>query len=263
MPRQAREVSPTGYYHIMMRGIDRDFIYQSSADKTYLVKLLKEVDRWELAAYCLMDNHVHLVVQGELGALSLALRKINIRYAMYYNFVHERVGHVFQNRYRSEIVENDRYLAHLVRYVHNNPVKAGLVDEAGQYRWSSFGEYLGSENLVSSKQKQVVLGLLPKGPEGFKIFHLEPDEHEYLDTAEEIDRDRQRRAHAIVEVYCGSRGIVGRSFAKSDPQQTEELVAALLRHTKLSHRRIAKLLEINAYVVHQVSKSVGEGGKCI
>ena len=69
VPRQAREVSPTGYYHIMMRGIDRDFIYQSSADKTYLVKLLKEVDRWELASYCLMDNHVHLVVQGEPSML--------------------------------------------------------------------------------------------------------------------------------------------------------------------------------------------------
>jgi len=258
VPRQAREVSPTGYYHIMMRGIDRDFIYQSTADKNYFVKLLKEAEQWELAAYCLMDNHVHLVLQGEREVLSSALQKINIKYAMHYNFVHERVGHVFQNRFRSETIENDRYLAHLVRYVHNNPVKAGLVGEAGQYLWSSYGEYLGSENLICPKQKQVILGLSPKGIEGFKIYHLEPDEHEHLDTAEEIARERQRRAHTIIESFCSARGIVGRSFRKGNPQQVDELVAELLRHTKLSHRKIAKLLDINSYVVHQVSRSAYE-----
>ena len=141
-----------------------------------------------------MDNHVHLVVQGDIVALSLALRKLNIKYAMHYNFVNKRVGHVFQNRYRSEVVETDSYLAHLVRYVHNNPVKAGLVAEARQYRWSSYGEYLGNLNIVSPIQKQVVLGLFPKGTESFKIFHLEPDENEDLDTAEYIDRDRLKRA---------------------------------------------------------------------
>ncbi|MBS3872463.1 MAG: transposase [Firmicutes bacterium] len=254
MPRQAREKSPTGYYHIMMRGIDRDFIYQSSKDKTYFVDLLKEAEQLDIVAYCLMDNHVHLVVQGDIVALSLALRKLNIKYAMHYNFVNKRVGHVFQNRYRSEIVEDDKYLAHLIRYVHNNPVKAGLVAEARQYRWSSYGEYLGNLNIVSPIQKRVVLGLFPKGTESFKIFHLEPDENEYLDTAEDIERDRLKRAQTIVAAFCSTREIKDHSFLKSNPKQTEELVAELLRHTKLSHRKIASLLDINAYYVHQVSR---------
>ena len=256
MPRQAREVSPSGYYHIMMRGIDKDFIYQSSNDKAYIVKLLKEDDKLDLAAYCVMDNHLHLVLQGESMALAQSLRKINIKYAMHYNFVHDRVGHVFQNRYRSEIVASDRYFTHLIRYVHNNPVKAGLVAEARQYLWSSYSEYLASEDVISLQQKRFVLGLFAKGTEGFKAFHLEPDEHEYLDTAEDIGRNRQKRAQAIIDAFCITRGIVDRSFLKRYPQQAEELVAELLRHTKLSHRTIAGLLEVSANIVHQVSKTL-------
>jgi len=134
VPRQAREISSTGYYHIMMRGINRDYIYQSIQDKAYFVKLLGEDVLLELAAYCLMDNHVHLVLQAQHKDLSVSLRKLNVKYAMHYNYTQDRVGHVFQNRYRSEVVADDRYLAQVIRYVHNNPVKAALVADARQYR---------------------------------------------------------------------------------------------------------------------------------
>ena len=257
MPRKAREVSPSGYYHIMMRGIDRDCIYQSSKDKGYLLKLIKEEEQLDLAAYCLMDNHVHFVLHSDSEALTLAFRKINLKYAMHYNFVHDRVGHVFQNRYRSEIVADERYLAHLIRYVHNNPVKAGLVGEARQYMWSSYGEYIGSEDLISLNQKRFILGLFPKGTEEFKAFHVESDEREYLDTAEEIEHHRQKLVECIIADYCRTKGIEDRSLIKSEPQHSKEIIAKLLRHTKLSHRKIAALLQLNANVVHQVSKSLG------
>lgn len=256
MPRQAREVSPSGYYHIMMRGIDRDFIYQSSKDKVYLLKLLKEEEQLDIAAYCLMDNHVHLVLHSDSDALSLAFRKINLKYAMHYNFVHDRAGHLFQNRYRSEVVADERYLAHLIRYVHNNPVKAGLVGEARQYMWSSYSEYIGNEDIISLQQKRFILGLFPKGTEEFKAFHLGSDEHEYLDTAEEIEHNRRKLVEYIIADYCRTKGVADRSLIKSDPQHSKEIIAKLLRHTKLSHRKIAVLLQINANVVHQVSKTL-------
>jgi REP element-mobilizing transposase RayT len=253
MPRQAREVSPTGYYHIMMRGINRDSIYQSAGDKSYFIKTLKKLEGLSIAAYCVMDNHVHIVLQAELAALMAAIRKLNLTYAMWYNSIHERVGHVYQNRYRSEIVTSDRHLLQVVRYVHNNPVKAGLAKEAKQYTWSSYREYLEGADIISHDQKQFVLGLISNGNAGFIAFHGEPDVHEYLDTDEDIAELRRNHAQSIIEKYCRDHGIVDRATLKRHPVLMEDLIMQLLQCTHLSHRKIAAFLEVSANIVHRAS----------
>jgi len=253
MPRQAREVSPTGYYHIMMRGINRDSIYQSTGDKSYFIKTLKKLEGLSIAAYCVMDNHVHIVLQAELAALMAAIRKLNLTYAMWYNSIHERVGHVYQNRYRSEIVTNDRHLLQVVRYVHNNPVKAGLAKEAKQYTWSSYREYLEGADIISQEQKQFVLGLISSGTAGFVAFHGEPDAHEHLDTEEDIAELRRNHAQSVIEKFCRTHGIVDRAALKRHPELMEELIIELLQRTHLSHRKIAAFLEVSANIVHRAS----------
>ena len=260
MPRQAREISPTGYYHIMMRGINRDYIYQSMQDKAYFVKLLGEDVLLELAAYCLMDNHVHLVLQTQHKDLSVALRKLNVKYAMHYNYTQDRVGHVFQNRYRSEVVADDRYLAQVIRYVHNNPVKAALVTDARQYRWSSYNEYCGSEAIISTKQKQRVLDLFPLGLDAFKAFHREKDKQEYLDTAAEIEQQRLSRARDIIADYCQAHGLADYGYASAGkhPAHAAGIITALLQGASLSHRKLSDLLQVNVNVVHAASKTLAQ-----
>jgi len=255
MPRQAREISPTGYYHVMVRGINRDSIYQSAGDKTFFLKTLKKLPDISIAAYCVMDNHVHIVLQAEVAALAAAMRKLNLTYAMWYNAIHERVGHLYQNRYRSQVVTSESQLLQVIRYVHNNPVKAGLAKEAKQYTWSSYREYLEGADVLSPEQKQFVLGLIANenSLSGFIAFHGEPDAHEQLDTAEDIAELRQNHAQSIIEEYCSAHGIVDRATMKRRPELMEGLIIELLQRTHLSHRKIAAFLEVSANIVHRAS----------
>ena len=90
-----------------------------------------------------MDNHVHLLINADLDLMADALKRTNIKFAMRYNKKYDRVGHVFQGRYKSEVINTEQYLLGVIRYIHNNPVKAEIVAEAGDYKWSSYNAYMG------------------------------------------------------------------------------------------------------------------------
>ncbi len=144
MPRGARKESATDFYHVIMRGNNRAYIFKDSKDKKYFMNILFRMQTEGLitfVAWCIMDNHIHLVVQAKLVDLSLAMKRINISYAKRQHRSEHSVGHVFQDRFMSEPVEDDPYLMQVVRYVHNNPVKAKMVNEPLDYKWSSIHAY--------------------------------------------------------------------------------------------------------------------------
>lgn len=145
MARQPRIEVPDGLYHVISRGIERREIFRDDIDRErYLAIVAKSVDRFrfQLLAYCLMTNHVHLVVQTGAIPLSRIMRSVNTSYAGYFNTRHRRSGYLFQGRYKAFLVDGERYLLSLVRYVHENPVKAGIAERADGYRWSSHRRYL-------------------------------------------------------------------------------------------------------------------------
>lgn len=153
MPRNAREKSETGIYHVMLRGIDKRDIFLDDEDKkTFLSHLFKakELGDFQIYAYCLMDNHVHLLIkEGE--ELGKSIKRITVGYVQKHNLKYGRTGHLFQNRYKSQVVENDNYVVSLARYIHQNPIKAGLVKNIDTYPWSSFKDYLTTYNNGESK----------------------------------------------------------------------------------------------------------------
>jgi len=143
MPRQARLKSSTGIYHIMLRGIDKRDIFLEDEDKIRFLDSVikaKEVGNFELYGYCLMDNHVHMLIK-ENEEIGTSIKRITVGYVGWHNKKYERTGHLFQNRYLSEPVATERYLLTVLKYIHQNPVKANMVDNIGEYRWSSFREY--------------------------------------------------------------------------------------------------------------------------
>jgi putative transposase len=140
MSRPPRVELAGGVYHVIARGNERRDVFRDDADRRlYLARLAQCSDRYEFGvlAYCLMPNHVHLAIERGPIPLSKIMLALHSYYSQKFNFRYGRVGHLFQGRYKAFLVEQDRYLDALVRYIHYNPVKAGLVDRAQVYRWSS------------------------------------------------------------------------------------------------------------------------------
>lgn len=256
MARQPRKVSPTKYYHVMMRGNNREKIFTNKDYKSYFIELLtnsKKEFPVEIAAYCIMDNHVHIVISGEIYDLSKVMKGINIKYAIKFNKEADRIGHVFQDRYKSEVIANDTYLLCVVRYVHNNPVKAKIVKKPEDYPWSSYREYFGCKpKVVNQKQIDFIMAFFSNKIDLLKSFHLQEDFDEYLECKEEIEQKRIEAAQHIIDNYCNIRNITGKKEILKN-SYLEELIKKLLGDTKLSHRKIASILGISNSAVHKVS----------
>ncbi|MFH1114300.1 MAG: transposase [Pseudomonadota bacterium] len=150
MTRRARIHYPGAVYHVMLRGNAGEDIFFDDSDRLRFYDLLQEgVKRFDvrIAALCLMSNHVHLVVQvGEIP-LSRLIQNVSFRYTRYRNARQRRTGHLFQGRYKALLIDAETYLPELVRYIHLNPVRAGIVGNPEDYRWSSHRAYLGKEVL--------------------------------------------------------------------------------------------------------------------
>lgn len=115
----------------------------------------------EIYGYCLMGNHAHLLIKETKENISQIMERIGTRYSWWYNWKYERVGHVFQDRFKSECIEDYSYLLTVIRYIHNNPVKAKIVDKSDQYRWSNNFTYCGGKEYPQGLTKiEVILKLL-------------------------------------------------------------------------------------------------------
>lgn len=140
MTRQARKKSITGIYHVILKGIDGRNLFMDDSDWLIFMEKLnkaREAGEFHLHVYCLMDNHVHLLIkEGE--ALGRSIKRMTVGYVQLHNNKYERSGHLFQNRFKSEAVEDDRYLMTVIRYSHQNPLKAEMVTRLEDYPWSSY-----------------------------------------------------------------------------------------------------------------------------
>ena len=147
MTRPLRLEFPGAFYHIVNRGNAQGKIFLNNRDREKFLEYLRDsVDRFSLIvhAYCLMDNHYHLIVETPEPNISRALQWLNVSYAVYFNKKRNRIGHVFQGRFKALIVNADEYLQILSRYIHLNPMRAQVVQHPENYRWSSYNAFIGN-----------------------------------------------------------------------------------------------------------------------
>ncbi len=148
MARPLRIEYKGAFYHVMNRGNARQNIFKHPRDYEAFIKVLIEsIKLWDIKihAFALLPNHYHMLIETPLGNLSRAMRHINGVYTQRFNRQYNRDGHVFRGRYKSILVEEEAYLLELLRYIHRNPIKAGLSRYPEKYKWSSHKDYLGSE----------------------------------------------------------------------------------------------------------------------
>ena len=192
--RTARILSRSNIYHVMLRGINRQNIFEEDMDRAYFMNLLKDYKKitgFRLYAFVLMSNHIHLLIEPAGEPLDTVFRRIITAYAVWYNRKYQRTGHLFQDRFRSENVENEQYFITVLRYILQNPMKAGMESRPGSYRWSSFLAYQHGMGTVTDTQLAMDLF---GSRETLVDFLLENNDDTAMDEADFDRRLRDEKA---------------------------------------------------------------------
>jgi len=283
MPRHMRGLSRSKIYHVMVRANERKNIFLDEDDKTRYIDTLskltghslcgaettkgqcsalhvKSEKKFYIHAYCLMDNHAHLLINEGEDEIARIMKRIGSSYAYYFNRKYGRVGHLFQDRFKSEAVEDDGYLLGVARYIHNNPVKAGIVKRASYYPWSSYNAYVDEGSFRSFIARDLILDIISidrkKAVELFIEYTKQKNTDEFLDNMEankEKTITGYKGANDFMHKYIEEKGI---SLSKLNEKENivirNELISQLKICSDLSIRELGKLLNLNRGVVQRL-----------
>jgi REP element-mobilizing transposase RayT len=251
MPRRARKKSESGIYHAILRGINKQTIFEDEEDYNKFKQVLQDCKRisgYYLFAYCLMGNHVHLLIKEEKEDLNIIFKRIGSRYVYWYNNKYQRTGHLFQDRYKSEPVDNDLYFLSVLRYILQNPVKAGLCDDPASFQWSNYSAYAGKTDFTDT---EFVLSLFSADrEEACMLFdkYLREDEKVVCIDINEGNRLTDKEAREIIQKFSGA--VSSSEFQVLAPARRDEILA-LLKENGLSIRQIVRLTGISFGIVRK------------
>lgn len=241
-----------------MRGNEKKDIFLDQKDKSRFIDILikmKEKYNYKLEGYCLMDNHIHLLINDNENDISQIMKSINVSYVYYFNNAYGRTGHLFQDRFVSEVVADDRYLLAVSAYIHNNPVRAGIVKKPEDFQWSSMREYMGQQTSDTIIYRDRVLGVCsPSYPEAISTYYqyvrkLEKTEGIFLDI-EEDKIEIKRQEGDYIESFEEGRIEINNELAKrglslenikTDKILRKEMMEILRRNSALTLKEIGEL----------------------
>jgi len=245
MARQPRRRSETGIYHIMLRGINRQRIFEEYADYQYFLECLERVQEDSGAiiyAYALMSNHVHLLIGEGREALSITMKRLTVRYAGWFNRKYDRVGHLFQDRFASRPVNDDGYFLMALMYIHFNPVVGGLCEHPEQYLWSSRRTLGRPGSLVDLASLERIVPLADVLREEGRYEPAKSDPHDVLAYPEESGHLHDTEVWNMISQESGAGS--GAEFQHL-PIELQERVVRMVRSQRASIRQISRLTGLN------------------
>jgi len=264
MPRESRKVSESKIYHVMIRGNERKPIFIDNADRSRYIQLLcdkNKTKQYSIYAYCLMDNHVHLLLNEGNDQISRIMQRINVSYAYYFNKKYGRIGHLFQDRFKSEAIEDDAYLAAAVRYIHNNPVKANLATHPGEYNWSSYSLYLNNalgdtEPIDTTLVLSIFSNERKTALESFEKYSKQDSTDHFIEYQGDRDADKplwnEMDTKAVISEYLSNKSLSLDDMKKPiNRKLLHELIVQLKGESNLSMRQIAILLDVDRNIVQR------------
>lgn len=252
MPRTARKRSKTGINHIIFRGINHMDIFLEKDDfEEYIYRFKKISNKYELEiyAYCLMGNHVHLLIKEGIEDISVSLKRLSTGYAQWYNKKYRRCGHVFQDRFLNEPVEDDVYLLTVSRYIHMNPVKAGMVERPEDWKWSSCGEYYSEETSNSILKREKVLGYfcvdIARAISGYKEYVEQENNDKCMEykIAKKSDNEVYK---AVVQIMGG---VPVHSLMSLEKSKRDMIIVKAKKIEGITQRQLARILGISPNIV--------------
>ena len=261
MPRQPRTSSGTGIYHVMMRGINHQIIYEDEEDYYQFIATLDRMrvryddmgnpcgSNCTYYAYCLMSNHFHLLIREREESIGETIKRIASSYVYYYNRKYGRDGHLFKERFKSEPVNDMAYFTVLLRYIHQNPLKAGIVEKVKDYEYSSWGEFDGSvEPVFQICDTLTVLNRISFKELEEWVNDPLPDDVCCLDNDNETPRVRLSDDQVWQEIIKLTGVTNSSDFQKLDKTKQREAIAQL-RQLGASVRQLERLTGISRGII--------------
>ena len=250
MSREARRQSKTGIYHVMLRGINQQQIFEDDEDNKKFISILKEYKdefSFKVIAYCIMGNHVHLLIDECDNTIGEIIKKVGTKFVYWYNNKYMRVGHLFQDRFKSEPVETDEYLLTVVRYIHQNPLKSGLCNNLDDYEFSSYHEYVESRDFVDTN---LIFEYISK--DRFKEFCRLENNDSCLDISNEINfRATDEVVKRLMYKLCRCDNVS--DFQTLDRKKQEKCIR-IFHEKGASIRQISRLTGISKKLVEKYLK---------
>lgn len=245
MSRQARIKSPSSIYHVMNRGIDKQDIFKEGYDYDLFERIITELNQemdTEIYAYCLMNNHVHFLLKEKEDSISLFMKRLTVKYALWFNKKYDRVGHLFQGRFKSEAIDSQEYFLAAIRYVHMNPVKAGICLWPEDYPYSSYRNYFQNPLIAKEEVSEIISEV------DFFALHKENQRQELslIDVDNQEKRIREKDAKTIMNEHCFCD--TPEEFQELSKKEIRETIGALLKNGANLHQ-ISKITGVSRYVL--------------
>ncbi len=236
MSRLPRNYMKTPFFHIITQGIEKRFIFEKPEDIKYYIKIMykiKEEHNINIIAYCIMNNHTHMLVETQvIEQLSKYMQRINTTYGKYYNKKYNRVGYVFRDRYKAEGIYSEKHLYNCIKYIHNNPVKAGICNKAEEYPYSNY-------KMMRTEFKEKYSSMAKSDYSNV--------EYEFID----VDEKNEKPCDKIIEVYLKENKIDLKSI-KQSKEMLKKLIIFLKDENKISLRKIAEGIEMSRETVRKI-----------
>lgn len=263
MARAARQTSSTGIYHVILRGINQQDIFEEAADKMkflYIVSDEKNNSQFVLFAYALMNNHVHLLIREGNTTIDKIIRAIGSKYAIWYNMKYMRTGPLFQDRFKSEPVEDEEYLTTAICYIHYNPLRGGLSSTLS-YDFSSYLDYLAAAGIETTPRPLsrflVDTSVMHKmGNQAFLEFHDTAKERSILEiNALSGHYFTEEMAREILSKHCNIHSVA--DFQRFSKEQQIEIVL-FARNRGVSIRQLNRLTGLSRGMIERWEKKYAD-----
>jgi len=235
----------------MLRGINRQDIFEDDEDRAEFLECLfryRQQCEFALYAYCLMSNHVHVLLKENEYSISNLVKKISSSYVHYYNWKYARTGHLFQERFKSEPVEEDDYFLTVIRYIHQNPLKANIVERIEDYEWSSYSDYLEKARLDHGTAMNL-FGRYSKNPleEFIRYNNIQNNDRclEFKDTIKRSDKEVRK----IIKQTGGFENVNEIQYA--DRERKSEIIRRLKRVKGISMRQLQRITGLSYRIIRE------------
>lgn len=252
MPRNARNNVNSNFFHVIIQGLNKEYIFQNELEiETYLKYMREKIinKHLQIIAYCIMNNHAHcLIYTRDTNEISKLMSQVNTKYAIFYNRINNRCGFVFRNRYKSEEILTYSHLVSCIHYIHNNPVKAKMCKSKNEYKYSSYNEYSKESKLVNIEDISKLLKQYDTNIEEILKANVEP--YKFIENIDFEDKESMKKI--VLKEFCVRNDLNSIEEIINNKKCLRELASIMYIEYNFTQKEIADLLGVNRLKIHRI-----------